>query len=101
MRSVVWSEEAARNYLDILRYIARDNPSAAEKVAEAIEKAGNDLSDFAAGRPGRVSGTYEKPVAQLPYLIAYTITNTIGGGTVSILRVIHMSRDWSADEWLE
>jgi toxin ParE1/3/4 len=94
MRSVVWSDEAARNYLDILRYIAQDNPSAAEKV-------GNDLSEFATGRPGRVSGTYEKPVAQLPYLIAYAITDTTGGGTVSVLRVIHMSRDWQADEWPE
>ncbi|HMF67355.1 MAG TPA: type II toxin-antitoxin system RelE/ParE family toxin [Phyllobacterium sp.] len=101
MRPVVWSDEAARNYLDILRYIARDNPSAAEKVADAIEKAGNGLSDFATGRPGRVSGTYEKPVAHLPYLIAYAITNTTGGGTVSILRIIHMSRNWPADEWPE
>jgi toxin ParE1/3/4 len=101
MRSVVWSDEAARSYLDILRYIAEDNPFAAEKVVDAIEKTGNDLGDFATGRPGRVSGTYEKVVAQLPYLIAYTITNTTAGGTISILRIIHMSRGWRADEWPE
>ena len=54
MRRVVWSADAHRDYLDILAYIADDNPDAAERVVDAIEDAGNRLSEFATGRPGRV-----------------------------------------------
>ena len=57
MRPVVWSIEAQRDNLEILRYIAEDNPFAAERVVDAIEDAGNKLGEFATGRPGRVSGT--------------------------------------------
>ena len=53
MRPVVWSIEAQRDNLEILRYIAEDNPFAAERVVDAIEDAGNKLGEFATGRPGR------------------------------------------------
>lgn len=59
MRPVVWSIEAQRDNLEILRYIAEDNPFAAERVVDAIEDAGNKLGEMATGRPGRVSGSYE------------------------------------------
>jgi toxin ParE1/3/4 len=101
MRPVVWSEDAQQDYFDILHYIASDNPFAAESVVDAIEKAGNDLSEFATGRPGRVAGTYEKPVVGLPYIVAYSITSKGSGEVISILRVIHMARDWPAEEWPE
>lgn len=66
MRPVVWSIEAQRDNLEILRYIAEDNPFAAERVVDAIEDAGNKLGEFATGRPGRVSGTYEKSSPVIP-----------------------------------
>ena len=44
----------------ILRFIAEDNPLAAERVLAAIKKVGQELGDFASGRPGRVRGTYER-----------------------------------------
>jgi toxin ParE1/3/4 len=99
MRPVVWSQAARRDYLDILRYVAEENPVAAERVADAIEKAGNDLGDFATGRHGRVTGTYEKVVHGLPYTIAYALTPQGARELVSILRVIHAARDWPAEEW--
>ena len=99
MRPVVWSIEAQRDNLEILRYIAEDNPFAAERVVDAIEEAGNKLGEFATGRPGRVSGTYEKPVAPLPYIIAYTLRPIAGRESVVIVHVIHTSRDWPAEEW--
>jgi plasmid stabilization system protein ParE len=95
MRRVVWSVDAHRDYLDILRYIANDNPDAAERVVDAIEDAGNRLGEFATGRPGRVTGTYEKVVTGLPYIIAYALTDE----AVVIVRVIHTARDWLEDEW--
>ena len=99
MRPVVWSIEAQRDNLEILRYIAEDNPFAAERVVDAIEDAGNKLGEMATGRPGRVSGTYEKSLARHPYIIAYELTSLGGQEVVAILRVIHTSRDWPAEEW--
>lgn len=99
MRPVFWSAEARRDYLDILRHVARDNPAAAERVVDAIERVGNDLGRFATGRPGRVSGTYEKSVPRLPYIVAYAVTARGGRETISILRVIHTARDWPTEEW--
>jgi plasmid stabilization system protein ParE len=98
MRPVVWSTQARQDYLDILRYVARDNPIAAERVVDAIERAGIDLGSFATGRPGRVSGTYEKSVPRLPYIVAYAVTARGGRETISILRVIHTARDWPIEE---
>ena len=99
MRPVVWSLEAHRDNLEILRYIAEDNPLAAERVVDAIEEAGNKLGEFATGRPGRVSGTYEKSLARYPYIIAYELRQVAGRDSVVIVRVIHTSRDWPAEEW--
>jgi toxin ParE1/3/4 len=101
MRPVVWSEDARRNYVEIVRYIAQDNPSAAERIADAIEKTGNDLGVFATGRQGRVTGTYEKMVARLPYIIAYAITGKADREMIAILRVIHAARNWPKEEWPE
>ena len=100
MRPVVWSIEAQRDNLEILRYIAEDNPFAAERVVDAIEDAGNRLGEFATGRPGRVAGTYEKSVKPLPYILAYAIAAPSGiAEQIVILRVIHTSRDWPPEGW--
>ncbi|MEZ2409986.1 plasmid stabilization system protein ParE [Bosea sp. OAE752] len=99
MRPVIWSDDARRDYLDILRYIAEDNPDAAERVVDAIEQAGNELGDFATGRPGRVSGVYEKLVPRLPYILAYALALQGGREVVAILRVIHTARDWPEEGW--
>lgn len=92
MRRVVWSDAARDDYFQILRFIADDNPDAAERVVQTIEKTGNALALFATGHPGRVNGTYEKSVARLPYIIVYTLSNN--DTVVTILQVIHTSRDW-------
>ena len=97
MRRVAWSEAAQRDYLDILRHIAADDPDAAERVSGAIDTAADNLADFATGHPGRVSGAYEKSVRRLPYIIAYALTD--GDTAVSILRIIHPARDWRDDSW--
>ena len=99
MRPVVWSAEAHQDSLGILRHIADDNPFAAERVVDAIEEAGNKLGAFATGRPGRVSGSYEKSLAPLPYIISYELRLIAGRECVVILRVIHTAREWPAEEW--
>lgn len=54
---------------------------------------------MATGRPGRVAGSYEKPVARLPYIIAYALALQRGREVVAILRVIHTARDWPEQGW--
>jgi plasmid stabilization system protein ParE len=98
-RRVQWSNDALEDLLRQIAHIAADNPDAAERVAKRIREAGAGLGDFATGHPGRVSGTYEKAVARLPYIIAYALTDE--DSAVSILRVIHVARDWQAEEWPE
>jgi toxin ParE1/3/4 len=97
VRQVDWSDDARDDYLAILRHIAADDPDAAERVLLAIQKTGNSLADLATGHPGRVAGTYERSVTRLPYIIAYAL----GGDDtdLTILRVIHTSRNWKADAW--
>ena len=99
MRRVKWSDEALDDLEKQVVRIANDNPAAARGVANRIRETGNRLSDFATGHPGRVSGTYERSVRGLPYVIAYALTND--DCELTILRVIHTSRDWQTEEWPE
>lgn len=99
MRRVIWSEAATADFYGIIRHIAADNPDAADRVADAIESTGFALGDFATGHPGRVSGTYEKSVRRLPYIITYGLSDD--DRTLAILRVIHTARNWQEETWPE
>jgi len=100
-RPVRWSADALTDLADQVAYIASDNASAARRVTDAIDRTAAALGDMPIGRPGRVTGTYEKSVTGLPYIIAYTISHTSGEEAVVIVRVIHTSRDWRAEAWPE
>ncbi len=81
-------------------YIASRNPSAARTVAAGLRAAGAALGKRAIGRPGRIGGTFEKPVSGVPYILVYAIDAADNGDErVVILRVIHMPRDWPAGKW--
>jgi plasmid stabilization system protein ParE len=84
----------------MVAYIAADNPAAALKVLGRIEQAAEKLGQMAIGRRGRVSGTYERPLSGLPYIIAYALqTLPSGRERVVILRVIHTTRNWPKESW--
>jgi plasmid stabilization system protein ParE len=69
-------------------------------VGERIQKAADDLAFMSTGRPGRVAGTFEKVVTGLPYIIAYEITTSPRGEEcISVLRVIHATRNWPPGRW--
>ncbi len=98
MRRVVWSEHARDDFRAIIGYIAEANPTAAHNVASRIDQTIRALGAMPTGRKGRVSGTYEKVVRGLPYIIAYGLGDQPRGHeTVTILRVIHGARDWRED----
>jgi toxin ParE1/3/4 len=99
MRRIIWSAAARADYLAVLRHIAEDDPDAAQRVAQAIRRTGEQLGVFATGHPGRVAGTYEKSVRGVPFIIAYALADA--DQSVSVLRVIHTSRDWQENSWPE
>ena len=98
-RPVRWSTDALTDFAEQIAYIASENPSAARRVADAIDKTALALGEMPIGRPGRVTGTYEKPVTGLPYILAYAIAHTGSAEEIAIVRVIHTSRDWAAERW--
>jgi plasmid stabilization system protein ParE len=101
-RGVAWSRDALDELKESIAYIARDNPAAARRVAAAIKACGRGLGAAATGRRGRVTGTHEKVVPGLPYILAYVIEEAITGRErIVILRVIHGARDWRDDAWPE
>lgn len=102
MRAVLWADTARADHLSILRYIAAENPDAADRVAQRIEGTAAKLGTLATGRPGRVSGTYEKVLPGLSYILAYEIVRRPEGAeVVAILHVIHGARKWPAEQWPE
>lgn len=99
---VAWAAEARFDYAEIISYIARDNPHAARGVAQRIHAAINRLSEMPTGRQGRVAGTYEKVVPNLPYIIAYAIDHDRAGDQqLVMLRIIHGARNWQEGSWPE
>jgi len=50
-------------------------------------------SHVAMGRPGRVVGTRELVIGQLPYIIPYRVRES----EIEVLRVLHTSRRWPGD----
>jgi plasmid stabilization system protein ParE len=99
-RRVIWDQQARDDYLDIIRYIASDNPKAALRVATRINKAADSLGTLATGRAGRVTGTYEKILGDMPYILAYEILALPDGQErIVILHIIHTARDWPPGAW--
>jgi len=88
---VKWTRKALINLDDAVEYIAKDNVSASQKVAQKIWDNSQMLADQPGiGRPGRVANTRELVITGLPYILPYTEK----GGVIFILRVIHASMKW-------
>ena len=84
------SEAARRDLLEILTYIAQENPVAAYEVdAEIHRQIGMLVSQPGIGRLGRIKGTRELVIVGLPYIIPYVIKR---GVSVTVMRVLHTSR---------
>ncbi|RAH95683.1 type II toxin-antitoxin system RelE/ParE family toxin [Acuticoccus sediminis] len=95
MRRVVWARSAVDDFAGALAFIAQSDPDAASSVANRIDEAVRRLAEHAIGRPGRISGTYEKPVRRTRYIIAYAPEAEM----LTILRIIHAARDWTEELW--
>jgi toxin ParE1/3/4 len=95
MRRVVWQPAAASDINAQLAFIAADSPTGAALVKQRLDSSVERLSAMPVGRPGRVVGTYEFHVVKTSLLVVYAPEPTM----LSILRIIHTSRDWPGDSW--
>ena len=91
MNAVVWLNEALEDLIAIGNYIAQENAEATYKVLTKIKTTADNLSLHPEmGRLGRVRGTREMLVSDLPYILVYQITPK----DIRILAVMHTSRKW-------
>ena len=89
--SVKWTHEALANLDKAVKFIAEDKPIAAANVARKIWNVSQLLAEQPGmGRIGRVSGTRELVVPDLPFILPYVEKD----GMVIILRVMHTSMKW-------
>jgi addiction module RelE/StbE family toxin len=86
-----WQDDAINDLIQVRRFIAMDNPSAAARVANRIRSAVPELArQPGMGKSGRVPGTRERVLVDVPYIIAYRVEED----SVVVLRVLHTSRKW-------
>lgn len=89
--TVVFRDEAISDLEEIARYIAQDNPAAAERVIARIHRVIYRTVDRLpmSGRLNRSNNTREFAVPGLPYLIVYRPV----GDVIDVIAVFHTSRD--------
>ena len=85
------TESADAGLLAIADYLAQDDFDEAERIVQAIIMAAYSLQNMPRrGRPGRVGGTLELLVPNLPYVLVYTVMPS----EVRILKVLHQKQQW-------
>ncbi len=91
---IKWLRIALEDIDEIAEYIKKDNPAAAQRVVEIIYNSVNVLSvNPQIGRSGRVAGTRELILREVPFIVPYRIHEE----AIEILRVLHAAREWPDD----
>lgn len=82
---------ALREMKEAIEYVRLDNPEAAERLAQTLDHALGQLSEFpASGRLGRRPATRELVVGGTEYVLVYKLTPD----GLAILRFLHGHRDY-------
>lgn len=88
---LVWTTLAVQDLEAIREFIEVDDDAAARRVLGRVVSAVEVLAITPAiGRLGRVRGTRELVLVDVPYIVAYRVR----AGVVELLRVLHTSRRW-------
>lgn len=88
---VEWHPLARTDLVELVTYIATDNPKAAYRMHDEIRRQTGILAAHPeAGRLGRVPGTRELVIAGTPFIAAYRVTSDL----VTILCLLHGARRW-------
>jgi toxin ParE1/3/4 len=102
VRRVLWSPLGLTLYeRDVLDYFEAQSEGAMQRVRGDIERTIQVLAQRPIGRPGRISGTYEKSVVGQPYIITYALLPRDDGepDDILIMRSVHTARDWPPGRW--
>jgi len=87
---ILWTAPAAQDFYSIIRYIRRDNPTAAREVAKTLYDGCESLVNSPnRGRKGKQTGTRELVFSPLPYIAVYRVK----ADTVEILHIWHGAQD--------
>lgn len=90
MHDLAWKKQARNDLVKIVKYIAQDNPDAADKLADDIEeKTGKLRGNPKMCREGIKRGTHVM-VAHSNYIVIYRVLEK--KKVVEILRVKHASQ---------
>lgn len=90
-RTLRWTRRALRRLDQIGARISRDNPAAAARVIARLVAVVDALADHPAmGRIGRLEGTRELVLADIPYIIPYRVTPA----HIDILTIMHAAQQW-------
>jgi addiction module RelE/StbE family toxin len=90
-RRIRWTVRALRRLDEIGAYIQNDDPDAAARVVARLVVSVDMLAELpAAGRIGRITGTREVVLSDVPYIIAYRVRQDI-----EIITVMHASQKWT------
>jgi toxin ParE1/3/4 len=88
-----WTRPAIKDLRDAGDFIALDNPTAADRMADRVKEAVEYLIQYPnIGRSGRVRGTRELIISGTPLIVVYRIKTP----AIEILRVLHHARKWPA-----
>jgi toxin ParE1/3/4 len=88
---VRWLRAALADIDAEVDYIARDNPAAADRVADKVNRSVGQLTEYpSTGRAGRVPGTRELVISGTSYIVVYRVRDR----ALEILRVFHAARRW-------
>ncbi|WP_320197953.1 type II toxin-antitoxin system RelE/ParE family toxin [Agrobacterium sp. rho-13.3] len=86
-KRIRWTVRALQRLDEIGAYIAHDDPDAAARVVACVDT----LAELPnAGRIGRITGTREVVLSDIPYIIPYRVRQYI-----EIITVMHASQKWT------
>ena len=89
-RRIRWTVRALRRLDEIGAYIEYDDPDTAARVIARLVASVDMLVELpAAGRIGRIAGTREIVLSDIPYIIPYRVRQDI-----EIITVMHASQKW-------
>jgi addiction module RelE/StbE family toxin len=90
-RRIRWTRKALQRLDEIGSHIAKDNQGAAARVVARIVFRVETLAERPQmGRPGRVTGTRELVLTDIPYIVPYLVTQA----EIEVLTVIHTAQKW-------
>ncbi|MCW1844216.1 type II toxin-antitoxin system RelE/ParE family toxin [Prosthecomicrobium hirschii] len=90
-RTIRWTKRALRRLDQVGQHIAKDSPDAAASVVARIAASVELLAEQPAiGRPGRITGTRELVLVDVPYIVPYRVARS----DIEILTVMHTAQKW-------